>query len=248
MCFFKRAHWQHLLLTMPARAGVGERGRSPSVAAAPSPRHCTVLLRLSCRGRADLARQASPNSYSQVGRCLAVLATAGGVSPGLVSQCWPQPAASRPAWFHCRSIATTSAPASSFVLCGLALAGQMRASSLPHNPCFSRCSCRAPTGGFTPTVAAEVAKLVVQHAAALVLVLCHTECVAVRNGLHKWMADMAKEQQAAVFGHPRYPQPADLLAASKARTSQVQLALLPGLLCLLQRMHQCLQGMTHSPL
>lgn len=78
---------------------------------------------------------------------------------------------------------------------------------------------RAPTGGFAPNVAAEVAKLVVQHAAALVLVLCHAECAAVRNGLHKWMADMAKGPQP-VFGHPGDPQPADLLAASKARTSQ----------------------------
>ena len=75
-------------------------------------------------------------------------------------------------------------------------------------------------------MAAEVAKLVMQHAAALVLVLCHAECTAVRNGLHKWMADMAKEHQP-VFGHPEYPQPADLLAASQARKSQVQLALLP---------------------
>ena len=84
-----------------------------------------------------------------------------------------------------------------------------------------------------------------QHAAALVLVLCHAECTAVRNGLHKWMADMAKEHQP-VFGHPEYPQPADLLAASQARKSQVQLALLPRVIVLLQRMHLCLHGIAQS--
>ena len=41
-------HQQQFLLTMPSCAGVGERGRSPSVVAAPTPCDCAVLLRLSC--------------------------------------------------------------------------------------------------------------------------------------------------------------------------------------------------------
>ena len=151
--------------------------------------------------------------------------------PGAAATAW------QPPW--CQRLALS-------LLCGLALACWLKASSPPQNLCFGLRPCRAPTGGFAPTVAAEVAKLVAQHAAALVLVLCHAECPAVRNGLHKWMADMAKEHQP-VFGHPGNPQPADLLAASKARQSQVQLALLPGSLCVLQRMHQCLQGLSQSP-
>lgn len=160
-----------------------------------------------------------------------------------VEQCWLHPATSSLAWF--RHPPHRQYPALA-ALCGLAPACRLKASSPPDNLCFGLCSCRAPTGGFAPNVAAEVAKLVVQHAAALVLVLCHAECAAVRNGLHKWMADMAKGPQP-VFGHPGDPQPADLLAASKARTSQVQLALLPGSLCVLQRMHGCLQGISRSP-